>query len=98
MSPTWRSSGRRPCWSPAFSPELLLAVTRKGVEAHLARLFERFGVQSRTELAVRAEREGWREVPPKLVRQRRALGHRYGATPRLRHGRGTARAVARRDG
>ena len=42
-----------------------LGVTRKGIEAHLARLFERFGVESRTELAVRAEREGWLGVPTK---------------------------------
>ncbi len=43
----------------------ILGITRKGVEAHLARLFERSGVQSRTELAVRAEREGWTDVPTK---------------------------------
>lgn len=36
-----------------------LGISRKGVEAHLSRLFERIGVASRTELAVRAEREGW---------------------------------------
>ena len=42
-----------------------LGVTRKAIEAHLARLFERFGVESRTELAVRAEREGWLGVPTK---------------------------------
>lgn len=36
-----------------------LGISRKGVEAHLSRLFERAGVASRTELAVRAEREGW---------------------------------------
>jgi DNA-binding NarL/FixJ family response regulator len=33
------------------------------VEAHLARLFERLGISSRTELATRALREGWLEVP-----------------------------------
>jgi two-component system nitrate/nitrite response regulator NarL len=36
-----------------------LGITRKGVEAHLSRLYERAGVSSRTELAVRAERERW---------------------------------------
>ncbi len=40
-----------------------LGVTRKTIEARLASLFERFGVESRTELAVRAEREGWLGVP-----------------------------------
>jgi DNA-binding NarL/FixJ family response regulator len=36
-----------------------LGISRKGVEAHLSRLYERAGVSSRTELAVRAERELW---------------------------------------
>jgi DNA-binding NarL/FixJ family response regulator len=36
-----------------------LGITRKGVEAHLGRLFNHIGISSRTELAVRAEREGW---------------------------------------
>lgn len=36
-----------------------LGITRKGVEAHLGRLFAQLGLSSRTELAVRAEREGW---------------------------------------
>lgn len=36
-----------------------LGSSRKGVEAHLSRLYERVGVSSRTELAVRAERERW---------------------------------------
>ncbi len=36
-----------------------LGITRKGVEAHLSRLYERAGVASRTELAIRAEREAW---------------------------------------
>lgn len=35
-----------------------LGMTRKGVEGHLSRLFARLGVSSRTELAVRAERDG----------------------------------------
>lgn len=38
-----------------------LGISRKGVEAHLSHIYERAGVASRTELAVRAEREGWLE-------------------------------------
>jgi DNA-binding NarL/FixJ family response regulator len=41
-----------------------LGVTRKTIEPHLGRLFERFAVASRTELAVRAEGEGWLGLPP----------------------------------
>lgn len=41
-----------------------LGIGPKTVETHLARLFERFDVGSRTELATRAIREGWLEVPP----------------------------------
>jgi DNA-binding NarL/FixJ family response regulator len=40
-----------------------LGITCKTVEAHLRRLFERLGLQSRTEMATRALREGWLEVP-----------------------------------
>jgi DNA-binding NarL/FixJ family response regulator len=40
-----------------------LGITTKTVEGHLRRLFERLEVQSRTELATRAVREGWMEVP-----------------------------------
>jgi len=40
-----------------------LGITSKTVEGHLRRLFERLGLQSRTELAARALREGWLEVP-----------------------------------
>jgi DNA-binding NarL/FixJ family response regulator len=36
-----------------------LGIARKTVEAYLTRLFERWGVMSRTELAIWAEREGW---------------------------------------
>lgn len=36
-----------------------LGLSRKTVEAHLTRLYQRFGVTSRTELAVLAERESW---------------------------------------
>ena len=40
-----------------------LGITTKTVEGHLRRLFERLQIQSRTELATRALREGWLEVP-----------------------------------
>jgi DNA-binding CsgD family transcriptional regulator len=36
----------------------------KTVETHPRRLYQRFGVGSRTELAARALHEGWPEVPP----------------------------------
>ncbi|HEU0237520.1 MAG TPA: response regulator transcription factor [Candidatus Limnocylindrales bacterium] len=41
-----------------------LGIGSKTVETHLRRLFERLGVASRTELATRALREGWLDVPP----------------------------------
>jgi DNA-binding NarL/FixJ family response regulator len=41
-----------------------LGIGVKTVETHLRRLFERFDVGSRTELAARALREGWLDVPP----------------------------------
>jgi DNA-binding NarL/FixJ family response regulator len=37
---------------------------RKTVETQLSRLYERIGVTSRVELAIRAEREGWLEMTP----------------------------------
>ncbi len=40
-----------------------LGVSRKTVEAYLGRLFERFSVLTRTELAVLAEREQWLALP-----------------------------------
>jgi DNA-binding NarL/FixJ family response regulator len=40
-----------------------LGVTEKTVESHLRRLFDRYGVLSRTELAVLALREGWVAEP-----------------------------------
>jgi DNA-binding NarL/FixJ family response regulator len=40
-----------------------LGVTSKTVEAHLSRVFERTGIQSRTELATRAIREAWLDLP-----------------------------------
>lgn len=39
-----------------------LAMSSKTVEARLSRLYERFGVMTRTELGLRAEREGWLEL------------------------------------
>jgi DNA-binding NarL/FixJ family response regulator len=41
-----------------------LGIGAKTVETHLARMFERFGIASRTELATRALREGWLDLPP----------------------------------
>ncbi len=41
----------------------VLGVASKTVEAHLGRIFERTGVQSRTELATRAIREAWLDLP-----------------------------------
>ncbi|HEX5466055.1 MAG TPA: response regulator transcription factor [Candidatus Limnocylindrales bacterium] len=41
-----------------------LGISPKTVEAHLRRLFDRCAVASRTELATRALREGWLDLPP----------------------------------
>ena len=41
-----------------------LGIGSKTVETHLSRIFERFGISSRAELAARAVREGWLDVPP----------------------------------
>lgn len=43
-----------------------LGISPKTVEWHLARLYARIGVQSRAELAARAERHGWLEAPPDI--------------------------------
>jgi two-component system nitrate/nitrite response regulator NarL len=40
-----------------------LRLSRKTVEAYLSRLFERFNVVTRTELAILAEREQWLDLP-----------------------------------
>ncbi len=40
-----------------------LGITSKTVEAHIGRLFIRADVHSRTELAIRAVREGWLDLP-----------------------------------
>jgi DNA-binding NarL/FixJ family response regulator len=37
---------------------------RKTVEYHLSRLYERFGIVSRVELALRADHDGWLDVEP----------------------------------
>jgi two-component system competent response regulator ComA len=42
-----------------------LGLARKTVEAHLTRLFGRFQITTRTELALKADREGWLAVAPK---------------------------------
>jgi len=42
----------------------VLGIGARTVETHLRRLFERFTITSRTELATRALREGWLEIPP----------------------------------
>jgi DNA-binding NarL/FixJ family response regulator len=47
-----------------------LRVSRKTVEAYLTRLFERFDVSTRTELALRAERDGLLDSP-RFARTRR---------------------------
>jgi DNA-binding NarL/FixJ family response regulator len=49
-----------------------LGLARKTVEARLTRLFARFEVATRTELALKAERERW--IP--LARERRARNER----------------------
>lgn len=41
-----------------------IGATRRTVETHLGHLFARYGVATRIELAMRAEREGWLDVPP----------------------------------
>src|SRR5688500_1902882 len=40
-----------------------LGIASKAVESQLRRIFERLGVVSRTELATRALREGWLDLP-----------------------------------
>ena len=44
-----------------------LGISTKTVESHLRRIFERVGVASRTELATRAIREGWLDLPTDTV-------------------------------
>lgn len=40
-----------------------LGISRKTVEGHLSKLFQRFAVGTRVDLAVRAERERWLDLP-----------------------------------
>lgn len=42
---------------------LALNTSRKTVEYHLSRLYERFGIMTRVELALRADHEGWLDMP-----------------------------------
>lgn len=41
-----------------------LTTSRKTVEYHLSRLYERFGIMTRVELALRADHEGWLDIAP----------------------------------
>ena len=41
-----------------------LGIGSEGVRPTCLRIFERFGISSRTQLAARAVREGWLDVPP----------------------------------
>lgn len=41
-----------------------MGVTARAVEGHLTRLYERHDIRSRAELAARATRDGWLDVPP----------------------------------
>lgn len=41
-----------------------LGISPRTVESHLRRVFERHDMASRTELATRALRDGWLEIPP----------------------------------
>jgi DNA-binding NarL/FixJ family response regulator len=56
-----------------------MAIGSRAVEAHLTRLYQRFEVQSRAELAVRAVREGWLDIP---VSPSVAVGGEVGAKSR----------------
>jgi DNA-binding NarL/FixJ family response regulator len=58
-----------------------LKISRKTVEAYLSRLFERFGVVTRTELAVLAEREQWLSLP--VARTGRGRDPDGGGSPRI---------------
>lgn len=43
---------------------VVLKTSRKTVEYHLSRLYERFGIMTRVELALRADHEGWLDLTP----------------------------------
>jgi DNA-binding NarL/FixJ family response regulator len=42
----------------------LLRTSTKTVEYHLSRLYQRFGIMTRVELALRADHDGWLEIEP----------------------------------
>lgn len=42
-----------------------LGTSRKTIEYHLSRLYERYGILTRVELALRADHEGWLDIPAK---------------------------------
>lgn len=42
---------------------VVMQTSRKTVEYHLSRLYERFGIMTRVELALRADHEGWLDMP-----------------------------------
>ena len=46
-----------------------LRTSRKTVEYHLSRLYGRFGIMTRVELALRADHEGWLDIAPASNRQ-----------------------------
>ena len=41
-----------------------IGTSHKTVEAHLTHMYERFGIASRVELALRADRDGWLDLGP----------------------------------
>lgn len=51
-----------------------LGASRKTVEAHLTHLYERYGLASRVELALRAERDRWLDLPALEERPARTEG------------------------
>jgi hypothetical protein len=70
---------------------LALGVTTKTIESALGRIFMRTSTRSRTELAVRAVREGWLDAPnPRgcldLIRTGGLASGRPSAHVRLQHG------------
>ncbi len=41
---------------------VVLSTSRKTVEYHLSRMYERFGIMTRVELALRADHDGWLDI------------------------------------
>lgn len=64
-----------------------LKVSRKTIEVHLSRLYDRFGVMGRVELALRVDHEGWLEIDSSDSRSREhsAGGPRVSDRPRRTH-------------